>query len=70
MPTHVVEANGARIPAVGLGTWDLRGRVCARIFPEGGGRAGRVSVRNSDCVVCQEQNFGSTALNSRSPRRP
>jgi 2,5-diketo-D-gluconate reductase B len=25
-----VEANGARIPAVGLGTWDLRGRVCAR----------------------------------------
>ncbi len=25
-----VEANGARIPAIGLGTWDLRGRVCAR----------------------------------------
>jgi 2,5-diketo-D-gluconate reductase B len=31
MPTDVVEANGARIPAVGLGTWDVRGRVCARI---------------------------------------
>jgi 2,5-diketo-D-gluconate reductase B len=31
MPTDVVEANGALIPAVGLGTWDLRGRVCARI---------------------------------------
>jgi diketogulonate reductase-like aldo/keto reductase len=26
----LVEANGARIPAVGLGTWDLRGRSCAR----------------------------------------
>src|SRR5215813_7126082 len=25
-----VEANGAKIPAVGLGTWDLRGRTCAR----------------------------------------
>jgi diketogulonate reductase-like aldo/keto reductase len=34
MPTHVVEANGARIPAVGLGTWDLRGRVCVRIVEE------------------------------------
>jgi diketogulonate reductase-like aldo/keto reductase len=26
----LVEANGAKIPAVGLGTWDLRGRACAR----------------------------------------
>jgi len=26
-----VEAKGARIPLVGLGTWDLRGRTCARI---------------------------------------
>ena len=25
-----VEANGAKIPAIGLGTWDLRGRTCAR----------------------------------------
>jgi diketogulonate reductase-like aldo/keto reductase len=24
-----VEANGARIPLIGLGTWDLRGRTCA-----------------------------------------
>src|SRR5271167_2089111 len=23
-------ANGARIPAIGLGTWELRGRTCAR----------------------------------------
>jgi 2,5-diketo-D-gluconate reductase B len=26
-----VTANGASIPLVGLGTWDLRGRTCARI---------------------------------------
>lgn len=26
-----VEANGATIPAVGLGTWELRGRTCARL---------------------------------------
>ena len=26
----VVEANGARIPLIGLGTWDLRGRACVR----------------------------------------
>ncbi len=25
-----IEANGARIPAIGLGTWELRGRTCAR----------------------------------------
>ena len=29
-----VEANGARIPAIGLGTWDLRGRSCARIVEQ------------------------------------
>jgi len=29
-----VEANGARIPLLGLGTWDLRGRTCARIVEQ------------------------------------
>jgi diketogulonate reductase-like aldo/keto reductase len=29
MTAPIVEANGARIPAIGLGTWDLRGRTCA-----------------------------------------
>ena len=24
-----IEANGARIPLIGLGTWDLRGKACA-----------------------------------------
>jgi diketogulonate reductase-like aldo/keto reductase len=31
---EVVEANGARIPLLGLGTWDLRGRTCARIVEQ------------------------------------
>src|SRR5437762_12727715 len=29
-----VEANGAKIPAVGLGTWELRGRSCARLVEQ------------------------------------
>jgi diketogulonate reductase-like aldo/keto reductase len=31
---HVVEMKGARIPLVGLGTWELRGRACARIVEQ------------------------------------
>src|SRR6201985_973395 len=31
---HMVEANGAKIPAIGLGTWELRGRACARIVEQ------------------------------------
>ena len=30
----VVEAGGARIPLVGLGTWELRGRTCARLVEQ------------------------------------
>jgi diketogulonate reductase-like aldo/keto reductase len=29
-----VEANGAKIPAIGLGTWELRGRICARVVEQ------------------------------------
>jgi 2,5-diketo-D-gluconate reductase B len=29
-----VDAKGARIPLLGLGTWELRGRVCARIVEQ------------------------------------
>src|SRR5262245_4178921 len=32
--TTTVDANGAKIPAVGLGTWDLRGRNCARVVEQ------------------------------------
>ena len=31
---NFVEGNGARIPAIGLGTWELRGRTCARIVEQ------------------------------------
>jgi 2,5-diketo-D-gluconate reductase B len=31
---QLVEAKGARIPLVGLGTWELRGRTCGRIVEQ------------------------------------
>src|SRR3981081_1162465 len=31
---HFVDANGAKIPAIGLGTWELRGRTCARLVEQ------------------------------------
>jgi 2,5-diketo-D-gluconate reductase B len=34
MQQLTVESNGARIPALGLGTWELRGRVCQRIVQQ------------------------------------
>jgi diketogulonate reductase-like aldo/keto reductase len=34
MMEHVVEAKGARIPLLGLGTWELRGRACARVVEQ------------------------------------
>jgi 2,5-diketo-D-gluconate reductase B len=33
-PIPVIEANGAKIPLVGLGTWELRGRTCARVVEQ------------------------------------
>jgi 2,5-diketo-D-gluconate reductase B len=32
--THAVEANGARIPLLGLGTWELQGRTGIRIVEQ------------------------------------
>src|SRR5438132_13150 len=29
-----VETNGAKIPAIGLGTWELSGRTCARLVEQ------------------------------------
>jgi 2,5-diketo-D-gluconate reductase B len=31
---QVVDAKGAHIPLVGLGTWELRGRLCARVVEQ------------------------------------
>jgi len=43
-PMQFVEANGARIPAIGLGTWELRGRTCARLVEQ----AVRLGYRHID----------------------
>ncbi len=33
-PIPSIEANGARIPLLGLGTWELSGRTCARVVEQ------------------------------------
>src|SRR5947207_1740924 len=45
-----VAANGASIPAVGLGTWDLRGRTCARVVEQ----ALRLGYRHIDTAEMYE----------------
>jgi diketogulonate reductase-like aldo/keto reductase len=45
-----VEAKGARIPAIGLGTWELRGRACARIVEQ----ALRLGYRHIDTAQMYE----------------
>ena len=47
---HFVEANGATIPAIGLGTWELRGRACARIVEQ----ALRLGYRHIDTAQIYE----------------
>jgi 2,5-diketo-D-gluconate reductase B len=44
---QAVEAGGARIPLVGLGTWELRGRICARMVKE----AIRIGYRHIDTAA-------------------
>lgn len=43
----VIEANGARIPAIGLGTWDLRDEVCTNMV----GEALRIGYRHVDTAA-------------------
>jgi diketogulonate reductase-like aldo/keto reductase len=53
---EAIEANGARIPLIGLGTWDLRGRGCARMVEE----ALRLGYRHIDTAAMyrNEQEVG------------
>ena len=44
MQIPLLEANGARIPAIGLGTWELRGMTCSRSV----GAALRLGYRHID----------------------
>ncbi len=45
-----IEANGAEIPAIGLGTWELRDRACARIVEQ----ALRLGYRHIDTAQIYE----------------
>lgn len=45
-----VEANGARIPLIGLGTWELNGSACERIVEE----ALRLGYRHIDTAAMYE----------------
>ncbi len=45
-----IEANGASIPAIGLGTWELRGRGCARLVEQ----ALRLGYRHIDTAQVYE----------------
>jgi diketogulonate reductase-like aldo/keto reductase len=45
-----VEANGARIPAIGLGTWELSGRTAARVVEQ----ALRLGYRHIDTAQVYE----------------
>jgi 2,5-diketo-D-gluconate reductase B len=49
-PSPVVEAKGARIPVLGLGTWELRGRACARAVEQ----ALRLGYRHIDTAQLYE----------------
>lgn len=64
--TPIVEAKGARIPLVGLGTWDLRGRTCARIVEQ----ALRLGYRHIDTAEMydNEREVGEGLRASNVPR--
>jgi len=64
---QVVEAKGARIPLIGLGTWDLRGRTCVRIVEQ----ALRLGYRHIDTAEMydNEREVGEGLRNSSVPRQ-
>jgi 2,5-diketo-D-gluconate reductase B len=47
---HVVEANGAKIPQLGFGTWELRSAACARLVEQ----ALRLGYRHIDTAQVYE----------------
>src|SRR5947209_6197474 len=61
-----VEANGARIPLIGLGTWDLRGKTGARIVEQ----ALRLGYRHIDTAEMydNERDVGEGLRSSGVPR--
>ena len=63
---EAIEANGARIPLIGLGTWDLRGKACARIVAD----ALRLGYRHIDTAAMyrNEEEVGEGLRASGVPR--
>jgi diketogulonate reductase-like aldo/keto reductase len=66
-----VEANGAKIPAIGLGTWELRGRTCARLVEQ----ALRLGYRHIDTAQVYENerevgHLRASGTRRRGVRRP
>lgn len=63
---QVIEGNGARIPAIGLGTWELRSRTCARIVEQ----ALRLGYRHIDTAQMydNEREVGEGVRASNVPR--
>ena len=61
-----VEANDAKIPAIGLGTWELRGRSCARLVEQ----ALRLGYRHIDTaeIYDNEREVGEGVRASGIPR--
>ncbi len=66
MNERSVECRGARIPLLGLGTWDLRGRSCARVVEE----ALRLGYRHIDTAAMyrNEEEVGEGLRASGVPR--
>lgn len=66
MKMQAVEANGATIPQLGLGTWELRGEACARIVEQ----ALRLGYRHVDTAEMydNEREVGAGLFASRIPR--
>lgn len=63
---RAVQSNGATIPILGLGTWELRGRTCARIVEQ----ALRLGYRHIDTaqVYENEREVGEGVRGSGLPR--
>ncbi|MCD0415915.1 aldo/keto reductase [Rubrivivax sp. JA1024] len=59
---HFIEAHGARIPALGLGTWELSGHVCSRTVEQ----ALRLGYRHIDTaqIYANERDVGEGIRNS------
>jgi diketogulonate reductase-like aldo/keto reductase len=66
MPDSVITADGARIPRIGCGTWELRGEECVRIVAE----ALRLGFRHIDTAqgYANERQVGEGIRASGVPR--